>query len=63
MALPNRRLMRIAYLTDTNADDPEYVGAFSAPFPHPANNDSVIVGVDWSEQGRVWITYMIPEEG
>lgn len=56
----NKRLMRTRYPTDVNNEDPDYIGTFSAEFPDPARSTSTIVGVDWSERGFVWVTYLIP---
>lgn len=55
-------LMRTWYATDADADDPVYVGAFSAeiPKPGPEGNGYTIVGVDWSTRGVVEVTYLVP---
>ena len=54
-----KRLMRTWYPTDLNRDeDPEYVGAFSDPFP--AEDETMrIVAVDWSTPGEVQVTWLI----
>jgi hypothetical protein len=50
--------MRSWYPTDVSADDPEYVGSFSDPFP--AEDDTRrIVDVDWSTPGEVQVTWLI----
>jgi hypothetical protein len=57
----NKRLMRTWHRTDVSDDDPEYVGAFSLPFPDPACSGYQIVDVDWSKRGEVQVTYLIPD--
>lgn len=52
-----QRLMRITYSTDARDDEPDYWGAFSAPFPK--RDEAQIVGVDWSTRGEVVVTYLI----
>jgi hypothetical protein len=56
----NKRLHRTWYKTDVDDNEPEYVGAFSDPFPDPAMRDAQIVAVDWSEPGWVEVTYLVP---
>jgi hypothetical protein len=56
-----QKLMRITYLTDATAEDPEYRGSMSTAFPaeHP---QSRIVDVDWSTRGEVTVTWLIPAQ-
>jgi hypothetical protein len=54
----NKRLMRTWYPTDVDPDQPEYVGAFSDPFPDQGNQ-ARIVAVDWSTPGEVEITWLV----
>jgi hypothetical protein len=52
--------MRQWYDTDAgDGETPEYVGAFSSPFPTP-NDGHQIVAVDWSTRGEVEVTWLIP---
>jgi hypothetical protein len=60
--MANKQLMRTWYPTDVKGDDPDYVGAFSAPLPDPKQNGWEIVAVDWSEPGQVCVTYLIPHD-
>lgn len=53
-----QKLMRSWYPTDASADDPEYVGAFSGPFPAEEAGRR-IVAVDWSKPGEVEVTWLI----
>lgn len=55
----NQKLMRVAYPTDYNPSEPEYIGSFSAPFP-AMGSDRTIVAVDWSKPGEVEVTWLIP---
>jgi hypothetical protein len=57
MQVKHQRLMRTWYATDVTADDPAYLGAFSAPFPaeEPTRR---IVDVDWSTPGEVMVTWL-----
>lgn len=59
------RLHRTWYPTDATDDEPEYVGAFSAPFPHPDNEfgPGRIVNEDWSERGVVEVTWLTEATG
>jgi hypothetical protein len=54
----NQRLMRTWYPTDTDASDPEYLGAFSGYFPAESESRRV-VAVDWSKPGEVMVTWLI----
>lgn len=56
------RLHRTWYPTDVTDEDPDYVGAFSDPFPDPRHrtDGAQIVHVDWSKPGEVQVTYLIP---
>ena len=53
--------MRTTYKTDVSADDPEYIGAFSAPFPAPSL-DREIVNVDWAVKGVVEVTWLVDHD-
>lgn len=55
------RLHRVFIRTDYNPDDPEYLGALSAPFMDDDNAE--IVGVDWSVPGEVEVTYLEADTG
>lgn len=58
-----RKLRRIRYPTDAGGNHPPgYPGTVSVRFPDPALSGDVIVGVDWSEQGCVWVTYLVPAD-
>ncbi len=50
--------MRIWYTTDITAESPEYVGAFSAPFP-AEDKQKRIVAVNWTTRGEVEVTWLI----
>jgi hypothetical protein len=52
-----QRLLRIEYGTDYSADEPEYPGNFSDPFP-AEDNQRRIVDVDWSKPGYVTVTWL-----
>lgn len=53
--------MRTWYTTDVTPDEPEYVGAFSGPFPaeEPGRR---IVAVDWSTPGEVQVTWLVQSD-
>lgn len=53
-----QKLMRTWYSTDVDESDPDYVGAFSAPFP-AEDATRKIVSVDWSKRGEVEVTWLI----
>lgn len=55
-----KKLMRTTYKTDATDDEPEYIGAFSDPFPDPGDRGALIVNVDWGVRGEVEVTYMVP---
>lgn len=57
----NQKLMRVAYKTDVHADEPDYWGAFSSPFPAETPNRR-IVSVDWSNHGEVIVTWLVPAQ-
>jgi hypothetical protein len=58
-----KKLMRTWYSTDTNKDEPSYIGCFSATIPDSAFRDgNQIVNVDWSRRGEVEVTYLIGED-
>lgn len=50
--------MRMTVATDVLLEDPDYRGSFSTTFRIPPG--SQIVGVDWSMEGEVTLTYLIP---
>lgn len=52
------RLMRVWYRTDVDEEEPDYLGAFSRPFPAP-DDSRKIVDVDWSTRGEVQVTWLI----
>jgi len=54
------RLMRMTLPTDVNEDDPDYIGAFSSPFRIEDNSE--VVGADWSIRGEVTITLLTRAE-
>lgn len=58
MMQPLVRLMRTWYRTDISKDDPEYVGAFSNPFP-VEDSTRRIIAVDWSKPGEVEVTWLV----
>ncbi len=58
----NKQLHRTWYNTDVNEDDPDYIGIFSDKIPARAFEDSIIVDVDWSERGKVQVTYLTSVE-
>lgn len=53
-----QRLQRTWYATDATPDDPDYIGAFSDPFP-AEDATRKIVDVDWSKPGEVMVTWLI----
>jgi hypothetical protein len=56
--MKTKRLMRTAYKTDIDVDEPEYIGSFSTSFPAP-ESDREIVNVDWSNRGEVEVTWLV----
>ena len=57
--MKTQKLMRIGYKTDLSETDPDYWGAFSAPFP-AEDSTRRIVAVDWSTPGEVIVTWLVP---
>jgi hypothetical protein len=53
------QLMRTWYKTDTNDNDPEYIGAFSDSIPDRAVEEQTIIDVDWSVTGEVQVTFLV----
>jgi hypothetical protein len=52
--------MRTWYDTDVDDADPNYIGIYSAVIPASAFRDGhIIVDVDWSERGKVQVTYLV----
>jgi hypothetical protein len=56
-------LHRAWYRTDATEEEPEYVGAFSGTIPDTALRGRTIVGVDWSKQGWVEVTFLLSGPG
>lgn len=60
----NWHLIRVEYGTDYDPREPDVPQRFSASIPDSALRDGrQIVGIDWSEPGWVWVTYLVPGDG